>query len=555
VKRAAIVVFAVVASLSTAAGAAEAPWAKIAEGAPVYAAARPAAVLTALKRFGVGELPEVKQIRQQMAGIDPLDPLVLSPTGIESNVPAVVSAMEPAGAGRWHHRVVAALRDRSIFQSFLAGLGMTKQVPLVAVEPGSPLAAAGVLAWAPLGNKAIAVVRATESEAIVDVVNASDGKPPAAAEVVKRWPVAPKTTVRVERGARALFRSADAAVVVYADGRALGPVLQLLDRKSRQNRAVAAQCLKELAKAPASFDDVGLALSVTPEEVRAELDWGSQAGPQLGGLKLTPVDDRGYDVELLGRQAAAMIALFAASAQPFQALKRGTTFASTASLQSTLDRCGAIAWGTVAVRSWPQAIGAVAGKPPAPSGAGDTFNQAVQAFGKLRNLVLVARDGADGVQSIRYMVGATLDAEAKPLIESLLAIAGQGTQQTFGARSPTVYSLGALLANLTVALEPLKSGPLTVTLADSNETLGWSLRTLIPVGAPPTPQSTPLVRIALDGNALAKMLPSLQLGEKDERTLTQLLTRMRRLDGDAVIDGDRFRVVLRAPMTQPTPGK
>jgi hypothetical protein len=542
---------------SGAARAAEGPWARITEGAPLYASARPGAALTALKRVGVGELPEVKQLKSQLAGIDPLDPLVLSPTGIDPNAPAVASFMEPAGPGRWHHRVAVTLRDKSIFQSFLAGLGMTGQVSIQAVEPGSALAAAGVIGWAPLGNKAMAVVRATETEAILDVVNDSNKKPPTAAELVKRFPLAPKASFRAEHGARALFAAPDTAVVAYADGRALGPVLELLDKNVKRTKAEAAQCAREFGKtAPASFDDLGLALTVAPDEVRAELDWGSQpragGGPALGGLKLTPFDDHGYDVELLSKQAAAVVALFAASAQPFQALKRGGAFASTATLQAGLDRCGALAFGALVIRSWPQAIGAVAGKPPAPSGATDTFNQAVQAFGKLRNLVLVARDATDNLRSVRYVAGATLDAEAKPLIDGLLAIAGQGTPQPIAGRNPTVYSLGALLSGLTVAVEPLKSGPLTVTLADSNDTLGWSMRTLKPVGAAPPEGKTPLLRVAVDALAVAKMLPMMQLGERDTRTMTELLTRMRRLDADAVIDGDRLRVTFRSPVAPPS---
>lgn len=553
-------VAALVAAIGGVAHAAEGPWAKITEGAPLYASARPGAVLTALKRVGVGELPDVKQLRSQLAGIDPLDPLVLAPTGIEPNAAAVASFMEPAGPNRWHSRLVATLRDKSIFQSFLAGLGMTGQLPIQAVEPGTPLATAGVVAYAPLGNKAMAVVRATDKEVVIDLVNASDAKPPTAAEIVKRWPLAPKVAFRVERGARALFAAPDTAVVAYVDGRALGPVLELLDKNEKRSKQAAAQCAKEFGKlAPASFDDLGAALTVAPEEVRAELDWGSQAGTALGGLKLAPVDDRGYDVELLSKQAAAVVALFAASVQPFAALKRGGAFASTATLTAGLDRCGALAWGALAIRSWPQAIGAIAGKPPAPGGAAsaDTFNQAVQAFGKLRNLVLVARDGADGVQSIRYAVGATLDATARPLLEALLAGVAQGTQQTLGARKPIVYPLDVLAQGLTVALEPLASGPLTVTLADSNDTLGWSARTLTPVGAQPAAAAgaTPLLRLAVDGTAVAKMLPGLQLGERDTRTLTELLTRMRRLDADAVIDGDRLRVTFRSPVAPPSAGR
>ena len=76
------------------------------------------------------------------------------------------------------------------------------------------------------------------------------------------------------------------------------------------------------SRAPSTFDDGGLALTATPEGLSLTAAWGTQAGAPLGGLKLHPVDDAGFDVDLLGRDATAVIALYAASLAPFTALRR-----------------------------------------------------------------------------------------------------------------------------------------------------------------------------------------------------------------------------------------
>jgi hypothetical protein len=519
---------------------------RIGDTSPAYASFRPVALMNLAKAVGVGELPEVQKLRQQLGGIDPLSPALLAPTGLDVAAPVALSLFEAAGPKRHHHRAVAGLRDRASFTAFFAGVAASQQLPMTMVTPDSPMGKQSVIATVELpkdgGNM---VLRVTGDVLIIDLVAATQGKPMAMAEIIKRYPIDVAKPFVAEKGARRLF-TPDAALVMYADGRRLPPVLDLLLAKGPK------QCKQEWARAGSSFDDVAVSVAVDPDGLKAQLAWGTQSGPPLGGLKLSPRDDGGIDVDLVSRQAPAVMALYAASLAPFQALKRGGPMESMSTLVSSVNRCGPPAWVTLLVRSWPQALGALisGGK----KGTADPMMSSVLAnLGALRNTVLMLRDANQ--QAARYAVTATFDPAARQTLELFLSTAtGGGTATAVGKRKPTVYRLAVEGMTAVAAVEALPGGPVAFTIADSDDTLGWAFRTATRMpGAPaPVAGATPVAAMHLDTVQIAKLVPFLKLG-KDAQQGWDLLARLRRLDAELVPDGDLFRLTVRAPLKPARP--
>jgi hypothetical protein len=280
--------------------------------------------------------------------------------------------------------------------------------------------------------------------------------------------------------------------------------------------------------------------------------WGTQAGPPLGGLVLHPADDAGLDADLLGREATAVIALYAASLSPFAALKRTAPFTSTDAFGAALDDCGPLSGLHLLVRSWPQALGLLQSVGPV-SGA-SPIAALSDTFRSVRNVVVAVRDVTQA--GPRGAIAATFDAGARQQLETLLSTSGsRGAVTSIGKRSPTVYpvTLPGMPRQLAAALESLAGGRLGFTLADSDETLTWAFRTAeLPTSAPTDNKSArkpPILRVAADLAALPKLGPLFNAG-RDEQQMLELLARLRRVDGDLVADGDLFRLTLRAPLKQ-----
>jgi hypothetical protein len=368
---------------------------------------------------------------------------------------------------------------------------------------------------------------------IIDAINPEPGtKPATPEEIARKIPIPVKKAFQAERGARALF-APGSALVMYADGRKMGPLLAALGET--QNAA----CLKEWSKVPAAFDDLALAAGVEPDGVSLSLAWGG------AGLALKPVDDDAYDLSVL-KTAPAVLALYAANLAPFSALKRSGPLATQSTLMASSARCGAVAWGTLLVRAWPQALGALLaenlGKRSDP-----VQSKMLDAFGQLRNVVLVLRDA--GPQTAKWAVGATLDGPARQLIELTLGLMSQSAASTLaiGKRAPKVYHLSLEGMSTAAGLETLPSGLTGVTLADSDESLTWSLKR----ASAATPAAAPPVATAhLDGEQLARLVPYLHLGRSDEKVWAQVLQRLRRLDARLTSEGDLFRLTVRAPLKQ-----
>ena len=536
---------------------------RIGDGAPLYLAARPVALVGAMQRVGVDQLPSVQRLKRQMGGIDPFNPAILAAPGIDVAAPLVMSLLEPAGPNQSHTRVAATLRDAGTFTTFVDAVAASGQVKLTRVDAASALGKQGVVAQGTLAPDVAVIVRVVDSDAIIDVVNTTDGKKaPAPAELARRFAVKPPHAFNVGKGARRLF-TPEAAAVAYLDGRRMQPLIKAIMDQDRARAAAvsgggkahgdvkARASEKKCAAwwhAPTTFDDLGLALAATPEGLSLTWAWGTAGGVPLGGLKLHAVDDAGLDAELLGRDATAVIALYAASLAPFSALKHPGPFANADAMSAAMDGCDTLAGLTVVVRSWPLAIAALTTVKPGDAGGPLASLQA--SFGALRNVVIALRDFTQG--GPRGAVTATFDPAARTMLELLLAAAGAGSTTTIGKRAPTVYGLNlpGMPRPVTAALETLTGGRVGFTIADSDESLTWAYRSgdaaAVDVGGKGKP---PLLRLAADMAELAKLGPLLNAGH-DAQQVLDMLAHLRRVDGELSADGDLFRLTLHSALKQ-----
>src|SRR5262249_48673509 len=150
-------------------------------------------------------LPAVQRIKQQAAGIDVFDPAILAPTGLDVASPIGVSVEFVGKAGLTHARIAATLRDAGMFRTFLRALGAAGQVPVTAARPGSPEEKLGIIAMASPTPTMRLIARMAGDTLIVDGADAWEGKPPADAEIARRWPLDVAKPFAAGRGARRLF--------------------------------------------------------------------------------------------------------------------------------------------------------------------------------------------------------------------------------------------------------------------------------------------------------------------------------------------------------------
>jgi hypothetical protein len=526
---------------------------RLPEGAPLYAAARPISLSAALKRLGVDKLPEVQQLKQQL-GVDPLDPVLLAPTGIDPAAPIAAALFEAAPGGRYHHRAVATLRDPIMFTTFIGAIGAAEQSPFKLADSGSPLGKLGVKASGKLPDGSIVIARLDGDTLVVDALGVWDSgskkQKPTPMEVAKLYPLAVKAPFAAAQGARRLF-APEAAAVLYGDGRRMQSFLENADDPAPDaaGKKRMAKCRAGWSKAATTFDDAGVSLTVDAAGVELALAWGTQGGAPLGGLRFNPIDDGALDVDALAAGAPLSVALYAASLTPFQALKRAPVQATLDGLSDSMQKCGAMAWGHMLVRSWPQGLGAAFAEATKNSKqpADAMLAPVLRTVGQLRNLAFVLR-GSDA-QMIRGVLSSTFDPQARSMIELFLASApGGGVDRTIGKRTPRVFTLNfGDLTGIVAALETLTSGPAAFTLADGEESLAWAFKAAPSVKAPGTP---PLVAAHVDAVALARM-PLLQQGGGESATrFLDALKRLRRLDARVTADGDLFRLSIRAAVKQ-----
>jgi hypothetical protein len=544
---------------------------RVGEGASLYGEVRPVALAGALKRLGVDQLPAVQRVKQQVGGIDILDPAILAPTGLDVASPIGVSIDFSSQAGVTHARIAATLRDASLFRAFLGAIAAGGQLPIHAAEAGSAEEKAGIIATASTTPTLTAIARVSGELLIIDGVDVWSGKALAAAEVARRYSLAVAKPFQPGRGARRLFAS-DTAVALYADGRHFTELFEAVYRQDLEDKLKAAKasqrpsikqkglatmkkCVTEWSRSPATFDDLGLALSADPREVRLTLGWGTQGEPALGGLRFNPVDDGGVDADFLSRQAAVVASLFAASATPFTGLKHTGIYTSMASVGDFTKRCGDQMNIGIVLRGWP--LVAAAGladlnKPSTKQSTGLDLGAALNMFGQLRNVVLMVRD-ATSPQQAQFAIAATFDQPARTLIETLLSAFGSGAtpKPLAPRRTPTVYAISnPSLGSFVGALENLPKGQVMFTFADSEESLQLAYRKPTPMPGQqttPAPRTTPIASVHLDGGMVGRIFSN--LGAADSaKSAVDLMARLKRLDGDLAADGDLFRIVLRAPL-------
>jgi hypothetical protein len=514
------------------------PFDHLAEGAPFYGEARPVALASALKRLGVDKLPDIQKLKAQL-GVDPLDANLLAPTGIDVAAPIAASLFEPLPGGRFHHRAVATVRDQALFTTFFSAIAISGQAPIQLVDPQTPLGKAGVRLQGALPDGSVVIARLDGDNLIVDAVGAweSNKQAPTALDVVKLAPLKPRAAAAHVAGARRLF-APEAALVFYADGRRLAPFLEIADAPGNKPRPKDWPCRKSWAQAGATFDDMAASMAVDAGGVDFELAWGSQGAAKLGGLHFRPVDDGGLDVEALGKKAPLVLVLYAASLQPFQSLKRVGPQKSFETINDSVNKCGAPAWGHLIVRSWPQAVGALVGEAQASGKAGGDpmMGTALNALGTLRNVGFVLRDGAGATP--RGAIAATFDPPARQVLDLFFASApGGGQPKNVGSRKLTVFHLSEDMGNAVAATDTLAGGWPTLTVSDSDASIEWAYGSDGRLSGAP-----PLLVAHADGPQLAKM----PLMASFPRELLDALQRFRRFDARVATDGDLLRVSVRA---------
>jgi hypothetical protein len=228
------------------------------------------------------------------------------------------------------------------------------------------------------------------------------------------------------------------------------------------------------------------------------------------------------------------VALYAASLGPFAALKHTGPFATTDALNSALRGCANKAGATLLVRSWPLALAAVAAAPPA------DITPLKPLLSGLRTVVLALRDATDAAGHPRFAVGATFDDAARPSIET--ALVTPGTPKSIGKRSATIYPFKVPDAayTATIGIDALAQKRFGLTVADSEESLGWAYRAGDAATAHP-----PVLRLAADLTALAKLGVTLNLWRQGQ---ADFLTQLKHVDGELTSDGDALRLDLHAPL-------
>ena len=267
---------------------------------------------------GIDQLPAVQRLRRQLGGIDPFNPAILAAPGIDVAAPLVIVAVRAGGAGPACTRASrrrCAIRPRSPRSS--SAVSASGQVQAAAGRRGSPLGKQGVVATAQLvarrrGRRA----RARVGRRARPGATASDGKKAPAAGGAG-------APLRADAGARVRRRARRAAAVRARGGggglrrRAASSArcLQAMHggrcarradgrrrrrrRRSRRKQKARDEDVRACGRARRRRSTTAAWRSrPRPRRSSLTLAWGTQAGAPLGGLKLHPVDDAGFDVDL-----------------------------------------------------------------------------------------------------------------------------------------------------------------------------------------------------------------------------------------------------------------
>jgi hypothetical protein len=457
------------------------------EGAPVYFMAQVEHAHELVRRLlgaggpwfsGIGEL-------ERRLRVDLFDPRVLALAGLETEGKLWLSAFEPMpGRGCLHHRLAVPLAAPLRFSALLAQAMPAQEIPLHLVPQGSPLAVAGGYALYS-GEDIVVLVRLTEELLIVDVVTSAGGRLPSTLELARLFPPRARVPFMLyvpdrPQGARRLLQGAAAAL--YVDGRALSSLApwaaSTVARRGGRERSAAwpsrasdLRCQAAWAQAPAVFDDLALVLEPHARGLGLRIGWGTSVLGQ-GLLSLPVSDDAALEPTRLGADTAATLSLRLASFAPFRDLRRDGLLQDLPRLRQSLEQCPLLGPALVAVRHWPQALGAL-------FDPGSFVEEKALAplldiaRTRLRNLDVLVR-GTEGGQ-VSYALAATFPASIRPVLEVSLTGTAPPELLERGRRRLVLYpSTLARPGGGVAALEVLSGDRLLLTLANSPGSLDWA---------------------------------------------------------------------------------
>ena len=123
---------------------------------------------------------------------------------------------------------------------------------------------------------------------------------------------------------------------------------------------------------------------------------------------------------------------------------------------------------------------------------------------------------------------------------------GAGVATPVGTRSPTIYTLRipeTAHGPLAVGLENV-GGRLGLTVADSDESLKWAYKTGDSAAKTANP---PLARVSVDASLMTRLGPIFGV-QHEQQAILDMLSRLRRVDGTLVAEGDLLSLTLHSPL-------
>ena len=524
-------------------------------GAAAYAQLRPSALLSLTNRLGLSELSAYQEAVARLHGIDPLKANLICLTGLDPERP-IGLALDLSGSAL-HVRAELTVKDPPVFEAF-ARSALQPEPGFVWVDPGSALGAAAALFTFRDPKRGITVVaRKTDHALVIDALW-SEGKSVSPQELVHRIPIEVAHPFVPARGATRAF-SLQSAAVLYVDGRKLGPLTLALAKRDLSEHSSGAAKQKELARlrgcekawalVPPSFDDLALSLSAVGSTLEVALLWGTQSDALPSRVRFHPLDDHAVDVQAIDRAALFSLALYSASLSPFEALKHPGPLAGD-KWKNEVDKCKTYAGPQLLVRSWPAAVAAATQTVlrPAASPGPDPSNPSAPTFsllGKVRSLVVMVADVVTTpALDLTGAASATLDKSARPLIESLLSIAGAtATPLDVGDRHFALYKPDP---KSFVALADFDEKTLLIAFA-TKELLLRSIVTPVKEPGNTTRANNTLATVHLDSRRVAN-LPMVKAAGAEP--LVDWLRNVGSLDAALTTADDLFRFALSIPFKQ-----
>lgn len=411
--------------------------AEIGDGAAAYASIQLGELAQTLKRAGLEEMEGFIALKQQLGGINILDPGLLAPTGIDASAPVWASLFETSKIGDvYHHRLVVALKDSGLFSAFVGGVVASGQAPLVAADALSQKA--GVIATAKLPDGGTAILRVSGTHAVVDGESRWDGKPVVATKLAAKYPLSPRKKF-IPGGAAAKIVAEPGAMytlLAYFDARRAPEAVAALHRveakrwlkqggaEARKKLTAFEACKRELDASPSELADATLLLRSQPGEASLSLSWSAkrELWPSEPASLISDVD------KLEGANALGWIDI--ARAMQVGKLVGTGVFSTRARVESAGTRCEPYFVATSLTRAWPNVLSAYvrADKKELTQAAG-AFGQAAESLlkpGALRQLIGAVPPGPPETIKSTFVGALVLDPSLADLVKMLVGLLGEG---------------------------------------------------------------------------------------------------------------------------------